>query len=942
MQRINHLSVAILGIAILVSCGCRQEQKVATSGSAETETQKIESSETAKEVVPTTTVSKKNVGEKANVPATEKQAVDQQSSTPATATTNKNEAKSNKQENEKASSLEPVTVAQATQALDFSKFKKPKGAKDSYVFQTSMHYDTSADMDTALIQVADELLKRGFVEKDSQRTRMGTVTININDRPMSIFLANSWGGDLTHVTMYNHQGIDISSVPMLQASSPIDKRVDQVYYQSPIGVREGQHNLRAEIGKQGLEIARMRTGNGIAKVFEKDGVNVIVQAEAAEQMEFEYPQQGQNGKSTSVAIFNRGNVNVTKLPRPSDFEQTKQAYTTIFGSAKFFTNSGAMDAVKRAEKELLSAGWKKVDPIREGISDVQRLLMKNGTLVQIQATEFGDNRSHVDYSLSLLPFDIPGDVATRMIRVDSAAPHMFFSTTADVDTLREFYTDHLETIGWKSDQSNQIATSDRFALLYHVSYHQPVVLDIQSKGEESTWVEVRPVDLEEMAKIFRKAPPKDAVAAKVEANDEESSSDAQQMQEVASALSNVDLPDSSAQIEALARKQMEEALKNVPADQAAEIKKMMEQQLAGMFTDEESETDGSAEEMAETFAAANESEGEAKEEEEPSVPEGKIAAEDFPIPDGAQNVTRDFEMITFSVSEVKKHAKFVTEKLTALDWKTRGEQIIEDDLAMLRFQKGVGTINVSLTVDDRRDPPVHAVAHGDGIWFPESEMYGDDGAYEGGPPAGDFEDDPGFDEFEVKDFEGMPLPKGIESPIKMRSQFRSEFVTSVEGDIKTIHEFFRTSAAATDWKIQSDNLKTDDSIISMSSDRGELTVELKKFEGEIEITLAFRDPKVAKEQGFVPPAGKARLLLANIAKVETTIVINGKSYKLAPEQGAEDPKDSVRVDVAPGEYKYSIKAEGREEQSDKVKAVAGGTWGIVVLPEQGHMAERMY
>lgn len=945
MQRFTESSFAIAAVVLLVVCGCRQVQD-ASNDSTQNEKNPVASTAEPSTTEPTATVGSTTTpvdNTESSVPETTRTVA---KSTPSSAS-NQGDSQAaaetpNVQERIEQSS-QPATVAQAVKPLDFSQFPKPRGSRNSFVFQSSLHFETKSDLNTTLVSVTDELLQRGFVERDSARTRMATVTIKIDDLPMTIFLTNSLGGNLTHVTMHHHQGIDISEVPQLTANGPIDRRVDQVYYQSEIGVREGHHILRTEIQKKNIPIDRMSTSNGIAKIFEKDGMNFIAHVEEAEHMEFETPESG-NRNTTRVSIFNRGNVDLSTLPRPAEFEQTRQAYSSIFGSAKYFSKASALESAKQAAEELMKAGWKPVDSIREGFSDVQKLLINNGMLVQIRATEFGPQRSHVDYSLSLLPMDIPRDVETRMIRVDSAAPHMFYSTNADVTTLREFYRGHLEHVGWKPDESGQISNSEKFAQLHYGNYHQPVVLEIQNKGPQSTWVEIRPVDLDAIARIFRKEQVRpQEVEEEMAANQAETTRTPETAADVASALNEIEVPTSPEQIEALARKQMEEALKNVPAEHAAEIKKMMEQQLSGLFDEQGSEPGDSSEEMDETFASADESSDDvADQAAAPAVPEGKLAAEDFPIPDGAQNVTRDFEMITFGVKEVEKNAKFLTEKLTQLDWKTRGEQLIESDLAMLRFQKGVGTINISLTVDDRRDPPVHVVAHGDGIWFPESEMYGDDLADEGEMEGGEFGDDPAFDEFEVKDFEGLSLPKGIDSPMTMRSQFRNELVTSVEGELKTIHDFFRNAASSTDWKIQSEKLNKEDAIIQMANDRGELFVELKKFEGEIEINLAFRDPKVAKEHGFVPPAGQARLFLANMAEAEVTIVINGKSHKLAPEQGADDPKDSVRVDVAPGEYQYSIQGTGRDEQTDKVKVVAGGSWGIIVFPEQGHMAERMY
>ena len=62
--------------------------------------------------------------------------------------------------------------------------------------------------------VANEMLKRGFTEGDTHITKSGSITIMIDDRPATLFLANSSDANVSHVSMYHHQGVDVSKVPL--------------------------------------------------------------------------------------------------------------------------------------------------------------------------------------------------------------------------------------------------------------------------------------------------------------------------------------------------------------------------------------------------------------------------------------------------------------------------------------------------------------------------------------------------------------------------------------------------------------------------------------------------------------------------------------------------------------------------------------------------------
>ena len=247
----------------------------------------------------------------------------------------------------------PIRVADIASVLDINDLPVPKKVERNFSDHKTVFYETRKNVDSVLISLSDEFLKRGFTEEDSTRTRMATITVNHQGRPATIMLISSRDEQLTHVTMHHHQGIDMSVVPRLKAAGPVDQRVDETYYTTQIGVREGAALLRSEIDKKKLEVARTSSSNGIAKIFVKDGVRFVLHIDDSKSREFEMTNSG-NSQATRVHLSARGNFESIDAPVPSDFEEVTQPYNSIFGVRRYFTDSKPIDAVKRAAKELTS------------------------------------------------------------------------------------------------------------------------------------------------------------------------------------------------------------------------------------------------------------------------------------------------------------------------------------------------------------------------------------------------------------------------------------------------------------------------------------------------------------------------------------------------------------------------------------------------------------
>ena len=714
--------------------------------------------------------------------------------------------------------------------LDYSSFPNVAGAEGVRVLENGLAYETAADFDMTVAAVSDELVKLGFVEQESYRTEAASLGFEVEQQLTSLTLSSSLSGDTTSVRMFRPEGVDTSDVPVLEARGSIDERPGQVYYKSPVSIKAGLEILQSGLKKNGLDITQVRTSEGVVKVFKKEAIAVVAAVDSIEHTSFDEAHSSSTRKRNAVYLTTRGATELEKLPVPHHLQQTPQEYARIFGSIKYVTEASPIETMRQASRLLQEKGWRKIDYFRKPVGDLEQVLIKNGEKIQIRTTKFDNGRVYVDYILSIIPFDIPNELKPRVIRLDRTAPRMFLSTAAKLEEVRGYYVDLLPKLGWELERSKQISTSDRFAQLYKGRYYRPIILEIQNRGPETTWLDIRPIHQDEMI------------------------------------------------------------------DQIFEIKP--EHQNAGVTTAAQT-TDESFLEPIQDPAQQQDSEYSSQDSDN-GQPNGQLAAAKFPIPMDAKNVKRDFQMIAFRVAEISRNVVFLQDRLKRLGWKPFGEQIVESEVAMLKFQKGSATIDVSLT-QDNREPSVYVVAYGDGLWFPEKDGFsGAELVIEEDILGQDAVKDDFSGEFAISEFEGMPLPNSFEPPIQSGTRFRSVMTSSSDGELSTIHNFFIDAAPTSDWGIQSQQLNESDSQIRLVSQRGELLIELQKAEGNIKIQLVFRNSKRAKEQGLVPPSGKARLILVNASRVDATIIIGGKPYKLEPGRGAKNPREAMSLDIEPG------------------------------------------
>lgn len=123
---------------------------------------------------------------------------------------------------------------------------------------------------------------------------------------------------------------------------------------------------------------------------------------------------------------------------------------------------------------------------------------------------------------------------------------------------------------------------------------------------------------------------------------------------------------------------------------------------------------------------------------------------------------------------------------------------------------------------------------------------------------------------------------------------------------------------------------------------GVITVVLTPRGEETTIQITTRNEVKAKQDGVLPEAGKARLILGNAHTRPVVITIVKRDYTLRPGQGGRDLKTALNYSVVAGKYPLTIKIPGEKPQSEEIDIVEGTAWGVIALPTGGYFAEQLY
>ncbi len=170
-----------------------------------------------------------------------------------------------------------------------------------------------------------------------------------------------------------------------------------------------------------------------------------------------YP-NGQTGE-VSVTLRNHGNIKPGQLPVPPG---TKPIY--VGDSTAMYVSEVAAPAMAEAVRQLfLAQGW-----IAYGAAGDTAFYKQNAILVTATASvaPAQGGKTVIQYSSQLMSSDIPAPPAVEDLRYADMPPRLAFQTTADQQTIIDFYRKTLAATGWQSTLETTVEIDDKPTMIF--------------------------------------------------------------------------------------------------------------------------------------------------------------------------------------------------------------------------------------------------------------------------------------------------------------------------------------------------------------------------------------------------------------------------------------------------------------------------------------------
>ncbi len=156
------------------------------------------------------------------------------------------------------------------------------------------------------------------------------------------------------------------------------------------------------------------------------------------------------GDFLSLSFINHGNLDLRTLPQMADAELLYNFPNTL----GYVSPSAVGDVAEFTRQELAAQGWHKFTLPNTASSDdpdSQHLMfIQNGLELSasVGVAPGQDNQTAVQYTINLLPLDIPIYENPMNLEFDKHFSELTYTSEADIDTLVAFYGDSFANLGW--------------------------------------------------------------------------------------------------------------------------------------------------------------------------------------------------------------------------------------------------------------------------------------------------------------------------------------------------------------------------------------------------------------------------------------------------------------------------------------------------------------
>ena len=322
------------------------------------------------------------------------------------------------------------------------------------------------------------------------------------------------------------------------------------------------------------------------------------------------------------------------------------------------------------------------------------------------------------------------------------------------------------------------------------------------------------------------------------------------------------------------------------------------------------------------------------------------ATKPVPVPDGAENVKfdgADGKLEFSSTSSVAALAAFYRGSLKSQGWQEQPSVINRPNMVVMRFSRAGKALSFTAM---QMGPKVNVSADGSGLVMAAAKP---DTAAGQAPSASATRVAAG--DLEAEADSELPVPKqrtmrmmGTGKVPGSDAPFRRDLDASVPADLGAVLAFYRSELGKRGWKEAVDGavIKPDQVKLAFASSDGPAVLKLGRSKGETSINLVQRYPAVAAKANVIPKPGQARLVFGNMGGSEVSLSINKQTIRIAAGAGGPQSPERPMLDLPAGKYPYSVKVAGHPAKSDTIEVAADDAWGVMIAPSGEVLSLQIY
>lgn len=696
---------------------------------------------------------------------------------------------------------------------------------------------------------------------------------------------------------------------------------------------------RDELGKAGWQedaAAGYADDTSAALFFTKDGYALSMSAVAS-------------GDSTSVTVLHHGNLDLAALP------QTDDAEVIVPGPPLFmFTSAaGVADVARELRTELAAQGWREYSQPNSAAADdpnmQTRNFLQNGLSLSayVATAPAQGGKTSVQYTVSVLPLDLPLSADADSVELNATQLYLKYKSAESIENLVEVVRQGMTGAGWSELPDSAALDNTTGSLLFFADEADKLALMAEilpAADGGGTTVTLSPGG---SPGTLPTASESDSMPADSDTDQPAASSEMPAVPLPADAQDPVYDPDSAEIVFTSATKMadlvdffraelsalgwQEDTDFAVTSDTFSSIDfNQGDESITLTLIDFAGQVDGSLDLSSAPSLAGSPASGGTESADSgdsgdsaPPADAPTFTINDWPTPPEATEVKLSGETLSYKINTpLADVAEFYRPTFEQMEL---GTSCLDDvaDYSSMSCSSSNGYVSLNFFAFEGFDNT-------------EVEINFTNSYYpvEGGAVDGD------SGELTAEDKDGLPVPSDNTGYSSESTEFSRKLTTTSPSDVATLTEFYQTELTALGWT-EGDTTEADGATtVNYTGPDGVLGLTLKPAGDETEITLTAKNPAAAKEAGILPPAGQARLYLANMAGEPVTVTVDGQTIEVETDAGMDSPDNAPKLDIKPGSYQVTVKV-GSATTSSEVTVGPDETWGLL-LDAQGALPLQIY